>query len=50
MIRIVLGLIVVMSGVGGIETSQSDLDLFYSALVSSLGLMIMASGVKFVKE
>ena len=50
MIRIIIGLIIVMSGVGGIETSTTDIDLFYSALVSSLGLMIMASGVKFVKE
>jgi hypothetical protein len=50
MIRIILGLIIVMSGVGGIEKSLSDLDLFYSALISSFGLMVMASGVKFVKE
>jgi hypothetical protein len=50
MIRIILGMIIVMSGVGGIETSKSDLDLFYSALISAFGLMVMASGVKFVKE
>jgi hypothetical protein len=49
MIQLVLGLIIVMSGVGGVETSQSDLDLLYSALTASFGLMVMASGVKFVK-
>jgi hypothetical protein len=50
MIRIVLGLIIVMSGVGGVETSQTDVDLLLAALISAFGLMVMASGVKFVKE
>ena len=50
MIGIVLGLIIVMGGVGGIEQSQTDLELFYAALTASFGLMLMASGVSFVKE
>lgn len=50
MIGIVLGLIIVMGGVGGIEQSQTDLELFYAALISAFGLMVMASGVKIVKE
>jgi hypothetical protein len=50
MIRIVLGLIIVMSGVGGVETSQTDVDLLLAALTSAFGLMVMASGVTFVKE
>jgi len=50
MIRIVLGLIIVMGGVGGVENSQTDFDLLLAALISSFGLIVMASGVKFVKE
>ena len=50
MIRIILGLIIVMGGVGGVEHSQTDLDLFYSALIASFGVLVMYSGVEFVKE
>jgi hypothetical protein len=50
MIQIILGLIIVMGGVGGVENSQTDFDLLLAALISAFGLMIMASGVKFVKE
>ena len=50
MIRIVLGLIIVMGGVGGVENSQTDVDLLLAALISAFGLMLMASGVVFVKE
>jgi hypothetical protein len=50
MIRIILGLIIVMGGVGGVKDSQTDVDLLLASLISAFGLMIMASGVKFVKE
>ena len=50
MIRIIIGLIIVMSGVGGVESSQTDLELFYAALTASFGLMVMSSGVVFVKR
>ena len=50
MIQIIFGLIIVMGGVGGVENSQTDFDLLLAALISAFGLMIMASGVKFVKE
>ena len=50
MIRIVIGLIVIMSGVGGVETSQTDLELLYAALIASFGVLVMYSGVKIVKE
>ena len=50
MIGIIIGLIIVVGGVGGIEQSQTDLDLFYASLISAFGLMVMASGIKIVKE
>jgi len=50
MIRVILGLIIVMSGVGGVETSYTDLELFYSALVASFGVLVMYAGVNTVKE
>ena len=50
MIRIMIGLLIAFGAVGGIEHSQTDLDLFYAALTASFGLMLMASGLAFVKE
>jgi hypothetical protein len=50
MIQIILGLIIVLGGVGGIEQSQTDIDLLLAALISAFGLMVMASGVKFVNK
>jgi len=50
MIGIILGLIIVVGGVGGVEQSQTDFDLLVSALTSAFGLMLMASGVSVVKE
>jgi len=50
MIRVILGLIIVMSGVGGIETSTDDFELFYSALIASFGILVMYIGVNTVKE
>lgn len=50
MIGIVLGLIIVVGGVGGVEQSQTDFDLLLATLTASFGLMLMASGIQFVKE
>lgn len=50
MIRIMIGLLIAFGAVGGIEHSQTDLDLFYASLISAFGLMVMASGIKIVKE
>ena len=49
MIRLIVGLIIVMFGVGGIESSTSDLELFQTALISAFGVLVMASAVKVVK-
>lgn len=50
MIRIILGLIIIMGGIGGVEQSQTDVDLMLASLIAAFGLMLMASGVTFVKE
>ena len=49
MIRLIIGLIIAMFGVGGTESSTSDLELFQTALVSAFGVLVMWSGVEFVK-
>jgi hypothetical protein len=50
MILIILGLVIVLGGVGGVEQSQTDFELLLAALISAFGLMMMASGVTLVKE
>jgi hypothetical protein len=50
MIGIILGLIIVIGGVGGVEQSQTDVDLLLASLTAAFGLMLMASGLQFVKE
>ena len=43
-----LGLILAMSGVGGVETSMTNLALRQSAIVAFLGICIMYVGILFV--
>lgn len=50
MIGIILGLIIVMGGIGGVEQSETDFDLFLASMVTAFGLLLMAAGVTFVKE
>lgn len=46
----ILGLVITMGGVGGVETSISNLALLQSTLVAIAGLAIMAVGVSYVHE
>jgi len=50
MMRIILGLIIVMGAVGGIEQSQTDWDLGLACFIAAFGLMLMRSGTTAVKE
>ena len=50
MIRVILGIIIVGFGMGGVENSISDFDLFKSCVVSAFGLLVMYSGVNVVKK
>ena len=50
MIQVVLGMLIVGFGVGGVEHSETDLELFYTSLVAAFGLLIMWTGVQVVKE
>ena len=50
MIRAILGFIIVYGAVGGIEASVSDSDLILACLIAAFGLMMMASGVKFINK
>lgn len=50
MIKIMLGFLLVASGVGGIDASQTDTELFVCALSAALGLMLMHSALRNVEE
>ncbi len=43
------GLILVMGGVGGIENSVADADLFGSTVISLLGCAVMWCGVRMMQ-
>ncbi len=43
------GLILVMGGVGGVENSVADVDLFGSTLISLLGCAVMWCGVRMMQ-
>jgi hypothetical protein len=45
-----VGLVLTAFGVGGVEQSLDSEGLLAGAMVSSLGLMIMACGVMMLKE
>jgi uncharacterized membrane protein len=46
----IVGLIVTMGGVGGVETSQTNYELFLSSVVSLVGLALMYVGVMYVND
>jgi len=48
-IRVLVGLLVVFGAVGGIDNA-SDSDLFLCAGIAAVGMLLMASGVKAMKE
>lgn len=50
MFCVVTGIVLAMFGVGGIEQSLDNDGLIAGALVSSLGLMIMACGVMMLEQ
>ena len=50
MIWFVLGLILAMGGVGGVETSLTNLALVQGALLALAGIGLMALGVSYVHE
>jgi hypothetical protein len=47
---VMIGLVVVLFGVGAIESSVTDAEFFYACMTSAIGCMIMWAGVQFVKE
>jgi sulfite exporter TauE/SafE len=47
---VILGLILTMLGVGGIENSITDTELLQGLAVSVLGLMLMGVGVLMLRE
>jgi FtsH-binding integral membrane protein len=47
---IMLGLVLTMFGVGGVENSITDTELLSSLAVSVLGLMLMGVGVLMLRE
>lgn len=44
------GLVLTLGGVGGIEQSISDAELYTGIIISAVGLMIMYVGSKIVKR
>lgn len=44
------GLILTLGGVGGVEQSIEDVELYTAVFISALGLMIMYVGSKIVKR
>jgi hypothetical protein len=50
MIQVILGILIVGFGMGGVEHSETDLELFYASLVAAFGLLVMWAGVPVVKE
>lgn len=44
------GLVLTLGGVGGIEQSISDAELYTAVIISAVGLMIMYAGSKIVKR
>lgn len=43
-ILVMLGLILTMGGVGGVETSATDADMLGAAVIAIVGLLIMYAG------
>ena len=50
MLFFMIGLIVTMGGVGGVETSLSNWALLQSSVIAIVGLALMAVGVSLVNE
>lgn len=49
-IRTFAGLLIAMFGVGGVENSITNADMALACVVCAVGLALMASGVKAMKE
>ena len=50
MMWFMIGLILAMGGVGGVETSLSNWALFQSTVIAIVGLAFMAVGVSYVND
>ncbi len=50
MMFFMIGLILAMGGVGGVETSLSNWVLFQSSVIAFVGIALMAVGVSYVNE
>jgi len=50
MFSLVMGLLFVMIGVGTIETSISNMEMFYGVVWALNGLVFMLIGVSFINE
>ncbi len=44
------GLVLTMFGVGGVENSMTDPDLFLSTLVAVVGLVVMWTGTRLINQ
>lgn len=45
-LRLILGFMIVFGASGGIETSNTDFELFSACLIGAFGLMLMFSGTQ----
>ena len=50
MMFFMIGLIITMGGVGGVETSLSNWTLLQSTIVAFVGIALMAVGVSYVND
>ena len=47
---VMLGLLIVMGGVGGVEQSMNDRDMLLAAMIAVVGICITYFGVKRIGE
>lgn len=47
---VMLGLLIVMGGVGGVEQSTTNLDFLIAGIIAGVGLYITYTGVKQIAE
>lgn len=47
---VMLGIIIVMGGVGGVEQSITNIDFLLSGIIAGVGLYITYTGVKQIAE
>ena len=45
-----LGLLLTLGAAGGIEHSQTDLQLIYSMITAAVGISLLAIGTQLIKE